>query len=72
MNSLEFDALKLRIVAQLSKNGPTTSQKLAAELSAPHGNVRLALEQLHDSTQRPVKKLAFGFWDSEDLNSSAA
>jgi len=66
VNSLEFDALQLRIVEHLDKEGPTTSERLAARLAVPHGNVRSALEQLHERTEPPVTRLAFGFWDTND------
>ena len=72
MNSLEFDALQLRIVSYLKTKGPTTSERLAAELAAPHGNVRFALEQLHDRKDPVVNRLPFGLWDSADQTSVAA
>ncbi len=72
MNSLEFDALQVRIVEHLSKEGATTSGRLAADLAAPHGNVQFALEQLCAAREPIVKRLPFGFWDSTDENSVAA
>jgi len=72
MNSLEFDALQLRLVEYLRKQGPTTSERLAAELAVPHGNVRFALERLRQRKVPLVKSLSFGFWDTTDENSIAA
>jgi hypothetical protein len=66
MNSLEFDALQVRIVEHLSKAGTTTSERLAAALAAPHGNVQFALERLRAAKEPFVKRLPFGFWDSTD------
>jgi len=71
MNSLEFDALQVRVVEHLSKEGATTSERLAAELAAPHGNVHFALEQLCATKEPLVKRLPFGFWDLTDENSVA-
>lgn len=72
MNSLEFDALQLRIVEHLRRRGPKTSEKLATELAAPPGNVQFALEQLHVARKPVVKRLPFGFWDWIDQNSLVA
>ena len=72
MNSLEFDALQLRLVEYLRKRGPTISERLAAELAVPHGQVRFALEQLRQRKEPLVTSLPFGFWDSTDQNSIAA
>jgi len=72
MNSLEFDALQLRLVEYLKKRGPTTSERLAAELAVPHGSVRLGLAQLRERNEPLVKSLPFGLWDSTDENSIAA
>jgi len=72
MNSSEFDVLQLRVVEYLRKRGPTVSERLAAELAVSHGDVRFALEQLHQSKKPLVTSLAFGFWDSTDENSVAA
>lgn len=69
MNSWEFDLLKMRIMARLRTVGPATTDKLASELNAPHGNVRFALEQLR-SNQKSVTRLAFGFWELSDELSS--
>jgi len=72
MSSLDFDVLQVRIVEHLSKEGSATSERLAAELAAPHGNVQFALEQLCAAKEPLVKRLPFGFWDSSDENSVAA
>jgi hypothetical protein len=72
MNSMEFDALQLRIVSYLKTKGPTTSETLAAQLEATHGNVRFALEQLRDRNDPLVNLLPFGLWDSADQSSVAA
>ena len=64
MNSLEFDDLQVRIVEHLSKDGATTSERLAAELAAPHGNVQFVLEQLSTAKEPIVKRLPFGLWGS--------
>ena len=68
MNSLEFENLQVRIVEHLSKEGATTSERLAAELAAPHDNVQFALEQLSTAKDPIVKRLPFGLWgfDPED------
>jgi hypothetical protein len=63
MNSLEFEALKIRIVTRLQNIGATRSETLAAEMDVPHGNVRLALEQLFDARETPIQRLPFGLWD---------
>ena len=62
MNSLEFDALRIRIIECLKHRGPTTSQKLATELGAPSDNVRFALEQIRDGEDKFVTLLPFGLW----------
>ena len=72
VNSLEFDALQLRILEHLEKEGPTTAERLAARLEAPQGNVRFALERLQERKEPPVKRLAFGFWDTNDHTFIAA
>jgi len=72
MDSLEFDALQLRIIQFLKQQGPTTAEGLAARLQVPHGNVRFALEQLHERRQPLVIRLPFGFWDTADAISVAA
>lgn len=72
MNSLEFDAFQLRIVHYLKIKGPATSEALAAELAAPHGNVRFALDQLQDRRDPVVNRLPFGLWDFADQGSVAA
>jgi hypothetical protein len=63
MNSLEFEALKIRIVTRLQNSGAARSEELAVELDAPHGNVRLALQQLLDAREAPIRRLPFGLWD---------
>ena len=40
MNSLDFDQLKQQIAKRLSEKGPATSEAIAHELGAPHGNVQ--------------------------------
>ena len=51
---------------RLHEKGPATSEMIASELDAPHGNVCFALEQLHSESKKPVKCLAFGFSDVSD------
>lgn len=70
MNSL--DALQVRIVEHLSKEGATTCEGLAAKLAAPRGNVQFAPEQLSATKEPLVKRLPFGFWDSTDNKLVAA
>jgi hypothetical protein len=72
MNSLEFEALKLRIIARLENRGAAKSQTLASELDAPQGNVQLALEQLRDAKERLVRRLPFGLWDVNSEEKKAA
>jgi len=63
MNSLDFEVLKRRIAMHLHEKGPATSEAIASELDALHGNVCFALEQLRSERNKPVKRLPFGFWD---------
>lgn len=63
MNSLEFDALKIRIIARLQNRGAAKCETLASELGAPHGNVLLALEQLSGAERKAIQRLPFGLWD---------
>jgi hypothetical protein len=63
VNSLDFEVLKQRIAMRLYEKGPATSETIASELDAPHGNVCFALEQLQSERKKPVKRLPFGFWD---------
>ena len=63
MNSSEFAVLRMRITARLQKQGVATSDALASELDAPHGNVRSALEELSDEKAKVVRRLPFGLWD---------
>lgn len=72
MNSLEFEALKLHIVERLQDAGAAKSQTLASELSAPEGNVQLALEQLCNGEERLVLRLPFGLWDVNSDKKEAA
>jgi predicted ArsR family transcriptional regulator len=62
MNSWEFDSLKMRITTRLRNRGPATADVLAAELDAPHGNVRFALDELRGK-EKSVESLPFGLWD---------
>ena len=71
MNSLDFDAPQLRIISYLATNGATTSERLAAQLAAPHGNVRFALEQLHERQEPVVTRLPFGLWDCDQTAAAA-
>jgi len=66
MNSLGFEVLKQRIAIRLHEKGPATSETIAFELQAPHGDVRFALEELQDERKTPVRRLAFGLWDLMD------
>ena len=66
MNSLDFEVLKRRIAIRLYEKGPATSETIAYELQAPHGNVCLALEELQGERKTPVRRLAFGLWDVMD------
>jgi len=72
VNSLEFGVLQLRILEHLEQEGPTTSERLAARLAAPHGNVRFALQELQERKEPLVKRLPFGFWDTTDQSFVAA
>ena len=65
MNPWEIDSLKLRITVRLRKSGPATADRLASELNAPQGNVRLALEELRGK-EKSVKHLPFGLWDLDE------
>lgn len=69
MNSLEFDALKIRVLARLTAKGPATVQTLASELGAPGGNVHFALEQMSNSDS--VVRLPFGLWGAAELSKTA-
>src|SRR5262249_57332771 len=62
MNSLDFDALQIRIIEYLKRKGPTTSERLAREFDAPSGNVRFALEQMRWQKEQIVTLLPFGLW----------
>jgi hypothetical protein len=66
MNSLDFDVLKQRIAMRLSEKGPATSETIAYELQAPHGNVCFALEELQGERKTSIRRLAFGLWDMID------
>jgi len=66
MNSLDFEVLKHRIAKRLYKKGPATSETIAYELQAPHGNVCFALEEMQGERETPVRHLAFGLWDVTD------
>ena len=59
----EFGALKTRITAHLRKEGVACSETLASELDAPHGSVRIALEELSEEKVKEVRRLPFGLWD---------
>jgi predicted ArsR family transcriptional regulator len=72
MNSSEFATLKMRITARLRKEGVATSDSLAAELNAPHGTVRVALEELSDEEVKVVRRLPFGLRDLTANNDKAA
>jgi len=65
MNAWEFDELKVRLTARLSRLGPATAEKLALDLNAAQGNVRFALEELR-TNEKSVTLLPFGFWDLAD------
>jgi predicted transcriptional regulator len=69
MNSLQFNALKIRVFARLREKGPATVQALASELEAPQGNVQFALEQL--SKADCVVRLSYGLWDAAELIKAA-
>jgi len=66
MNSFTFELLKQQIAMRLYEKGPATSETIASELDAPHGNVCFALEQLQRETKKTVARLPFGFWDVTD------
>jgi hypothetical protein len=66
MNSLDFEVLKQRIAIRLYEKGPATSETIACELQAPHGNVCFALEELQDERKTPFRRLALGLWDMID------
>jgi hypothetical protein len=66
MNSLNFEVLKQRITIRLYEKGPATSETIAYELQAQHGNVCVALEELQGERKTPTRRLAFGFWDVID------
>ncbi len=72
MNSSEFAMLKMRITARLRKEGLATSDILASELDAPHGTVRVALEELNDEEVKVVRRLPFGLWDLTENDEKAA
>ena len=55
----EFGALKTRITAHLRKEGVACSETLASELDAPHGSVRIALEELSEEKVKEVRRLPF-------------
>lgn len=63
MNSLEFDALKIRIIERLQNRGAAKCETLAFELDVPQGNVLLALEQLSAVKEKGIQRLPFGLWD---------
>jgi len=72
MNSSEFAMLKMSITARLRKEGVATSDILASELDAPHGTVRVALEELSDEEVKVVRRLPFGLWDLTENDEKAA
>ena len=72
MNSSEFAMLKMSITARLRKEGVATSNILASELDAPHGTVRVALEELSDEEVKVVRRLPFGLWDLTENDEKAA
>jgi hypothetical protein len=66
MNSLDFEVLKQSIAIRLYEKGPGTSETIACELQAPHGNVCFALEKLEGERKTSIRRLAFGLWDVMD------